>query len=75
MSCRWIKATPQMVSRLLLGCEGYTSDLPSDIQCRDITFDAFHQYYKLLVESKQFEDVPEGSVFPEITPEFRYKNQ
>ena len=70
MSIRKIKVTPELVSKCLKGVESCKSDLPDDVQARDIYWVPKENCYFLLVESAEFSDLNEGEQIPEITPIF-----
>ncbi len=71
MSCRIMKVTNLAVSNLLLGNpHPYKSDLPEDVQCRNIVWDKFGNYYELILESEEWDAPKEGERFPEIFPLF-----
>ena len=75
MSIRWIRVTPELLNRLLLETPAAVSDLPRDVQCRSVVYEPFSNCFKLLVESAEFEPIPEGSVAPEIKPIWRMKTE
>ena len=71
MSCRRLKVSGTLVNRLLLSIDGpYISDLPKDIQVRDIRWDDGEKLFILLVESDEWAAPKEGMVFPFIYPMF-----
>ena len=70
MSIRKIKVSPELVSMCLKSVPAYHSDLPVDVQVRDIYWEPRENCYFLLVESAEFSELAEGEQIPEITPLF-----
>ena len=70
MSIRKIKVTPELVSKCLKGVESCKSDLPDDVQARDIYWEPRLNCYFILAESAEFPELAEGEQIPTIAPIF-----
>ena len=77
MSVRRMIVSPEIVKSLLLFSNGpYRSDLPKDIQIRDVRVEPVYRLeekdFEIVVylESSEWESAPEGHLFPIINPIF-----
>ena len=77
MSVRRMIVSPKILTKLLLFSDGpYCSDLPKDVQVRDVRVEPVYRLEEkdfeivLYLESSEWEPGPEGHLFPLVIPVF-----